>query len=157
MGAGLAICLMSFTWVASSSGAATAQGPEVEPYSYRGSFDDTDLCGFPLHISWRSDGTRYRWFDADGDLQRFVQHGVWHEVVRANGKVAIGVDREKVVEHADGSLVVTGSWIFFLPDGTHIQNAGRLELSSEGDTLSDHGPHPIQEGRLAELFCPPMA
>jgi hypothetical protein len=23
--------------------------------------------------------------------------------------------------------------------------------------VSEHGPHPIAEGRLAELFCPPMS
>ncbi len=76
---------------------------------------------------------------------------------RANGKVATGIDREKVVNAQDGSYVFTGSWIFFLPDGSHIQNAGRLETTYDGTILSEHGPHPIAEGRLAELFCPPMS
>ena len=34
-------------------GVATAQGPEFERYTYHGSFVDSDLCGFDLHITWR--------------------------------------------------------------------------------------------------------
>ena len=138
-------------------GVATAQGPEFERYTYHGSFVDTDLCGFDLHITWRFHARATTWTDASGEATRWVQHGVFSEVVRANGKVATGVDRQKVVDGQNGSLLITGSWIFFLPDGSHIQNAGRLELTYDGEILSDRGPHPIEEGRLAELFCAAMS
>jgi hypothetical protein len=143
--------------MAIAPGMAKASGPEFERYTDAGSFVDTGLCGFPLHVSYHDEGRIYRWFDADGNQQLFVKHQVFSEVVRANGKVAIGVDREKVVIAQDGSVAFTGSWIFFMPDGSHIQNAGRLQLSASGEILSNHGPHPIEEGRLAELFCPPMS
>ena len=102
-------------------------------------------------------GTLYRWFDANGNLVRFTKHSVFTEVDRANGKVATGVDRENVVDVQQGDDVLTGSWIFFLPDGSHIQTAGRIQISYDEDVLSEHGPHPVAEGRLAELFCPPMS
>jgi hypothetical protein len=138
-------------------GVANARGPEIERYRDSGSFVDTDLCGFPIHVSYQDVGTIYRWFDADGNLVKFVKHQVFSEVARANGKSATGVDREKVVDAQQGYYVFTGSWIFFLPDGSHIQNAGRIQVTYDEQILSEHGPHPIFEGRLAELFCPPMS
>lgn len=136
---------------------ALAKGPQIEHYFDSGSFVDTGLCGFPVRVSYRDEGTLYRWFDAEGNLDLFVKHSVFSETVRANGKVATGIDREKVVNAQDGSYLFTGSWIFFLPDGSHIQTAGRMETTYDGTILSEHGPHPIAEGRLAELFCPPMS
>ncbi|HEY2803264.1 MAG TPA: hypothetical protein VGJ67_05035 [Actinomycetota bacterium] len=138
-------------------GIANASGPQVEHYRDSGSFVDTELCGFPIHVSYRDVGTLYRWFDANGNLVRFTKHSVFSEVDRANGKVATGVDRENLVDTQDGFDLLTGSWIFFLPDGSHIQTAGRIELAYDGDVLTEHGPHPVEEGKLAELFCPPMS
>jgi hypothetical protein len=138
-------------------GVADAAGPEIAHYHDSGSFVDRDLCGFPLHVSYQDRGTLYRWYDADGNLTRFVRHSVFSEVVRANGKVATGVDRESLFDRQDGVFVLTGSWIFFMPDGSHIQSAGRLELNYDEEFLSAHGPHPIAEGRQAELFCPSMS
>jgi hypothetical protein len=138
-------------------GVASASGPQVEHYKDSGSFVDRELCGYPIHVSYNDEGTLYRWFDADGNLVRFSKHSVFSEVARANGKVATGVDRENVVDTQDGYDLLTGSWIFFLPDGSHIQTAGRIQLAYGGDILSEHGPHPVEEGRLAELFCPPMS
>jgi hypothetical protein len=138
-------------------GMANASGPQVEHYKDSGSFVDSDLCGFPIHVSYQDEGTLYRWFDANGNLVRFSKHSVFSEVARANGKVATGVDRENVVDVQKGYDVLTGSWIFFMPDGSHIQTAGRIQLAYGGDILSEHGPHPVEEGKLAELFCPPMS
>jgi hypothetical protein len=143
--------------MALAPGVASASGPEVERYVDSGSFTDTSLCGFPIHVSYHDEGRLYRWFDADGNLVRFVKHSVFSEVARANGKVATGIDKEKVVDDQQGYYQVTGSWIFFMPGGSHIQNAGRIQLSYDGKLLSESGPHPIEEGRLAELFCPPMS
>ena len=150
---GMAVCFV----ISFAPGVAGASGPEIERYTDSGSFVDTGLCGFPLRVSYQDVGTIYRWFDADGNLDLFVKHQVFSEVVRANGKVATGIDREKVVDDQDGSFLFTGSWIFFLPDGSHIQNAGRLEFTYDHEILFDRGPHPIEEGRLAELFCPAMS
>jgi len=138
-------------------GLAQASGPQIERYRDVGSFVDKKLCGFPVHVSYQDVGTLYRWYDADGNLTLFVKHSVFTEVARANGKVATGVDREKLVDAQQGHDVLTGSWIFFLPDGSHIQNAGRIQFSYSGHVQSEHGPHPIEEGRMAELFCPPMS
>jgi hypothetical protein len=143
--------------IALAPGIANASGPQVEHYKDSGSFVDTELCGFPIHVSYQDVGTLYRWFDANGNLVRFTKHSVFSEVDRANGKVATGVDRENLVDTQDGFDLLTGSWIFFLPDGSHIQTAGRIRLSYGGDVLSEQGPHPVAEGQLAELFCPPMS
>ena len=86
-----------------------------------------------------------------------MKHSVFSETVRANGKVATGIDRETFVNAQDGTYLFTGSWIFFLSVGSHIQTAGRLATIYGGTILSEHGPHPIAEGRLAELFCPRMS
>jgi hypothetical protein len=52
----------------------------------------------------------------------------------------------------------TGSWIFFLPDGSHIQTAGRIIATLDASAaFSEHGPHPVADGRLAALFCLAMA
>jgi hypothetical protein len=143
--------------LAFAPGIANASGPQIERYRDSGSFVDTSLCGFPIHVSYQDEGRIYRWFDANGNLTLFVRHSVFSEVARANGKVATGVDREKFVNTQKGNYLFTGSWIFFLPDGSHIQNAGRIRLTYKGQILSERGPHPIDEGRLAELFCPPMS
>jgi hypothetical protein len=44
-------------------------------------------------------------------------------------------------------------------DGTdHIQTAGRIIATLDASaTLSEHGPHPVADGRLAALFCLAMA
>jgi hypothetical protein len=34
---------------------AQAKGPEIEHYFDSGSFVDTDLCGFPLRVSYRDE------------------------------------------------------------------------------------------------------
>ena len=143
--------------MATAPAIADAAGPEIETFTDSGSFVDTDLCGFPLHVSWQEEGTVYQWFDADGNLVYLKRHEVFSEVARANGKVATGVDRQNFVNDQQGHYVFTGSWIYFLPDGSHIQNAGRIRTTYDGQILSEHGPHPIAEGRLAELFCPPMS
>jgi hypothetical protein len=143
--------------MAFAPGVASASGPQMERYRDSGSFVDRSLCGFPIHVSYQDEGRLYRWFDADGNLTLFVKHSVFSEVARANGKVATGIDREKVVDAQKGYYQFTGSWVFFLPDGKHIQNAGRLQTTYDGQILSDHGPHPIAEGHQAELFCRPMS
>jgi len=129
----------------------------IERFTDSGSFVDTSLCGFPVHVAWREKGRVYSWFDADGNLDHLVVHHVFSEIDRANGKVATGIDREKLTNTQQGYYLFTGSWIFFLPDGSHIQTAGRSHVTYDGAVLSDRGPHPIDEGRLAELFCPPMS
>jgi hypothetical protein len=150
---GLAATLL----ITSAPGIASATGPEIERFTDSGSFVDTSLCGFPIHVSWQEEGTVYQWFDANGNLVYLKRHEVFSEVARANGKVATGVDRQNFVNDQQGNYVFTGSWIFFLPDGSHIQNAGRLQTTDEGQILSEHGQHPIAEGLLAERFCPPMS
>jgi hypothetical protein len=150
---GLAATLL----MVSAPGIANATGPEIEQFTDSGSFVDTSLCGFPIHVSWQEEGTVYLWFDANGNLVFLKRHEVFSEVARANGKVATGFDRQNFVNDQKGNYVFTGSWIFFLPDGSHIQNAGRIQTTYDGQILSEHGPHPIAEGRLAELFCPPMS
>ena len=150
---GLAATLL----MASPPGIANARGPKIERFTDSGSFVDTSLCGFPIHVSWQEEGTVYEWFDANGNLVLIRRHEVFSEVDRANGKVATGFDRENFVNAQKGDYVFTGSWIFFLPDGSHIQNAGRIQTTYDGQILSEHGPHPIAEGRLADLFCPPMS
>ena len=141
----------------SAPGIANASGPEISTFTDSGSFVDRELCGFPIHVSWQEQGTVYGWMDADGNVTLLRRHEVFSEVDRADGKVATGVDRQNFVNDQRGHFVFTGSWIFFLPDGSHIQNAGRIRTSDEGEILSEHGPHPIFDGRLAELFCPPMS
>src|SRR5205085_986469 len=143
--AGVLGIVVSFV-IALAPGMANASGPEIEHYRDSGSFVDTELCGFPIHVSYQDVGTLYRWFDANGNLVRFTKHSVSTDVDRAN-----------VVDVQQGDDVLTGSWIFFLPDGSHIQTAGRIQISYDEDVLSEHGPHPVAEGRLAELFCPPMS
>ena len=66
------------------------------------------------------------------------RHEVFSEVARANGKVPTGVDRQNFVNDQKGNYVFTGSWIFFLPDGSHIQNAGRIQTTDDGQILSEH-------------------
>ncbi len=51
--------------ITSASGVASATGPEIEPFTDSGSFVDTSLCGFPIHVSWQEEGTVYQWFDAE--------------------------------------------------------------------------------------------
>jgi hypothetical protein len=136
--------------------ATASRGPVRDRYRDSGSFVDTDLCGFQLHVSYQDVGRLYWWYDAAGHLTRFTKHAVFSEVVRANGKVAFGVDRTNLTNEQEGSYVLTGSWIFFLPDGSHIQNAGRIEYDYDDEVVSQHGPHPIADGRLAELFCRAM-
>jgi hypothetical protein len=145
------------TLMVGAAGIANATGPQITPFTDSGSFVDRSLCGFPIHVSWQEEGTVYQWFDGSGNLVLLRRHEVFSEVARANGKVATGVDRRNFVNDQEGHYVFTGSWIFFLPDGSHIQNAGRLETTYDEQILSEHGLHPIAEGRLAELFCPPMS
>jgi hypothetical protein len=139
------------------SGAASASsGPVISRYTDSGTFVDRELCGYPIRVTWHEHGRVYRWFDANGDLDHLVVHKVFSEVALANGKVATGIDRQKLVSDQQGTYVFTGTWIFFLPDGSHIQNAGWAQTTYGGQVLSEHGPHPLPE-RLAELFCPAMS
>jgi hypothetical protein len=141
-----------------SQPAAAKNGPVITRFTDSGRFVDTDLCGYPIRVAWHERGRVYEWYDSDGNVTRLVVHDTFYETARANGKVAIGIDREKLTDTQQGDYVFTGSWIYFLPDGSHIQNAGRLEVPYDFSTIvSEHGPHPIAEGRLAELFCPAMS
>jgi hypothetical protein len=153
----LLVGLVAALLMTSAPGIADATSPEIESFTDSGSFLDTSLCGFSIHVSWQEEGTVYQWFDANGNLVLLRRHEVFSEVARANGKVATGFDRQNFVNDQKGNYVFTGSWIFFLPDGSHIQNAGRIQTTYDGQILSEHGPHPIAEGRLAEFFCPPMS
>src|SRR3982750_4860354 len=94
-------------------GVANATGPQIERFTDSGSFVDTSLCGFAIHVSWQEEGTVYQWFDAKGDLVLLRRHEVFSEIARANGKVATGIDRQNFVNDEDGHYVFTGSWIFF--------------------------------------------
>src|SRR5256885_557385 len=79
------------------SGSALAKGAPVRStFTDGGSFTDTSLCGYPTHIRWHEQGRVDQWFDARGNLIRLVVHHVFTEVDRANGKVATGIDREKL-------------------------------------------------------------
>lgn len=142
-----------------SPGPALAKGaPVVTSFTDGGSFTDTSLCGYPIHVRWHEQGRVDEWFDAHGNLIRLVVHHVFSEIDRANGKVATGIDRERLTSNEQDTYTQTGSWIFFLPDGSHIQTAGRITATLDtGATLSEHGPHPVADGQLAALFCPAMA
>jgi len=153
----LALCLGCSALLFQPVHAMARSGPVISRYTDGGTFVDTELCGYPILVRWHEHGRVYEWLDADGNLDHLVVHKVFSEVARANGKVATGIDRQKLVNDQQGSYLFTGSWIFFLPDGTHIQSAGRLQEAYDGTILSEHGPHPVDEGRLAELFCPAMA
>jgi hypothetical protein len=137
--------------------AESQRGPVISRYTDGGTFVDDELCGYPIQVRWHEHGRVYEWFDADGNLDHLVVHKVFSEVDRANGKVATGVDRQKLVNDQQGTYLFTGSWIFFLPDGSHIQSAGRIREAYDGTIVSEHGQHPVDEGHLAELFCPAMA
>jgi hypothetical protein len=100
--------------------------PVVTPFTDGGSFTDTSLCGYPIHVRWHEQGRVDEWFDAHGNLIRLVVHHVFSEVDRANGKVATGIDREKLTSDEQDTYTQPGSWIFYLPDGSHIQTAGRI-------------------------------
>lgn len=141
------------------AGPAFAKGaPTVSYFTDGGSFTDTSLCGYPIHVRWHERGRVDQWLDPQGNLIRLVVHHVFSEVDRANGKVATGIDREKLTSDEQDTYTQTGSWIFFLPDGSHIQTAGRITATLDtGSTLSEHGPHPVADGLLAALFCPAMA
>jgi hypothetical protein len=154
-----AVLLAGACALMAQSGSALAKGgPVRSTFTDGGSFTDTSLCGYPIHIRWHEQGRVDQWFDAQGNLIRLVVHHVYSEVDRANGKVATGIDREKLTSDEKETYTQTGSWIFFLPDGSHIQTAGRITAKLDtGETISEHGQHPVADGRLAELFCPAMA
>src|SRR5438552_7026191 len=95
------------------SGQGSAGGDDVHR---RCSFTDTSLCGYPIHVRWHEEGRVDQWFDAHGNLIRLVVHHVFTEVDRANGKVATGIDREKLTSDERDTYTQTGSWIFFLPN-----------------------------------------
>jgi hypothetical protein len=153
----LALCVVCTPLLQSRQALAHA-GPRISRFTDAGQFVDTDLCGYPIHVRWTEEGRVYRWFNADGTIRRLVVHHVFSEVARANGKAATGIDRQKLTNNHDGSYLFNGSWIFFLPDGSHIQSAGRIRVShSFSKIFFEAGPHPVVEGRLAELFCPPMS
>jgi hypothetical protein len=154
----LALCLGCAGLLLQSQPAVASSGPVITRFTDSGRFVDGDLCGYPIHVAWHENGRVYEWYDADGNLTRRKVHDAFIETAAANGKVARGADRETLTDNMDGSYVFTGSWIFFLPDGSHIQNAGRIQVPYDFSTiLSDHGPHPIIEGHLADEFCPPMS
>src|SRR5947207_14414596 len=73
-------------------GLAHASGPSVERYRDSGSFVDSTLCGFRIHVAYQDIGRIYRWFDADGNLVLFVKHtDVWR-VALLNDKRDIRVE-----------------------------------------------------------------
>ena len=153
----VALCLMCSPLLQARAALANG-GPRITHFVDRGHFVDTDLCGYPIHVRWTEEGRVYRSFNDDGTLRRLVVHHVFSEVDRANGKVATGIDRQKLTNAHDGSYLFNGSWIFFLPNGAHIQSAGRIRVNHRfSKTLFEAGPHPVVDGYLAELFCPPMS
>ena len=138
--------------------ALARSGPEFERFTDAGRFVDRQLCGYPIRVAWHEQGRVSTWLDSNGKVDRLVVHDQFFETATANGKVATGIDRQTLRNDEQGTYLFTGSWIYFLPDGSHIQNAGRIEVPYDFSTiLSEHGQHPIIEGRLAELFCAAMA
>ena len=155
----LALCLGCASFSSLPSQAALAESaPVTTRFTDSGRFVDSELCGYPIHVAWHEAGRVYEWYDADGNLTRRKVHDAFFETDHANGKVATGVDRETLTDDMNGSFLFTGSWIFFLPDGSHIQNAGRIEVPYDFHSIvSEHGQHPIIDGHLADEFCPPMS
>ena len=88
--------------VLAASSTANAAGPTVEQYSDSASFVDSEFCEFPLLVDWQFQARAHIWTDSSGEPTRYVQHGVFSETVRANGKVAYAYDRQKVVDAQAG-------------------------------------------------------
>jgi hypothetical protein len=145
---GLAMMLVMAT-------SALAAGPRITHFQDAGSFNDTSLCGFRLHVEYRQQTRIYEWFNANGDVRLFVAHGVFSEVVTAKGRTAYIDDRQKVVDRQGDTDLFVGSWVIRLPGGGVIRDAGRVEqLKDTGEIVDVSGPHPIAEqGIPADRFC----
>jgi hypothetical protein len=86
VGGGVAVAAALLGVSAPGAGAA---GPEKVPFSGGGSVIDTDLCGFPIDISYEWSGFDLLFFD-DGDLVRIQSHARETDTVSANGVTLVG-------------------------------------------------------------------
>jgi hypothetical protein len=148
------LLLVGVAMILVTATSALGAGPRITHFKDAGSFDDTSLCGFRLHVEYQQQTRIYEWFDA-GDVRLFVAHGVFSEVVTAKGRTAYIADRQKVVDRQGDTDLFVGSWVIRLPGGGVIRDAGRVEqLKDTGEIVDASGPHPIAEqGIPADRFC----
>lgn len=149
--------------VASVAGApaAAAMPPERSTIKTDNHFTDTEVCGFPIDVSFVGSIDVTSFFDKDGNLIR-VQ-GVGSDVATAtnpaNGKTAAGVDHFLRVEDVEsGESAVLGLFLHlnFPGAGIVMIDAGNITRDAEGNVIHLAGPHQLDAGDFSAL-CEALA
>jgi hypothetical protein len=154
VGGGVAVAAALLGVSAPGAGAA---GPEKVPFSGGGSVIDTDLCGFPIDISFEWSGFDLLFFDENGDLVRIQSHARETDTVSANGVTLVGdpYTFNANIRFSDGEVVdydVSGQLSKVrLPDGSLFMGAGRTDFlarTSEFIFTPDNGA-----AKNVDAFC----
>lgn len=141
--------------------AAAAMPPERSTVPTDVHFTDTEVCGFPIDVSFVGSIAITSFFDNDGNLIR-VQ-GVGSDVATvtnpANGKTAAGVDHFLRVEDVEsGESAVLGLFLHlnFPGAGIVMIDAGNITRDAEGNVIHQAGPHQLEAGDFSAL-CEALA
>jgi hypothetical protein len=155
---GAAVVVASAVMV--SAGGAAGAPPSRFSYEDAGTFTDTSLCGFPVHVTYEASGVGATFGDLDtGDI-RLLIHATQQDTFTANGTTLVGdpyrATRTQVIEDFEVvSDTVRGVLEKVrLPDGSIFMGAGRTDfLAATVDFIAvpDHGVAKNQDAFCAAL------
>lgn len=145
----------------STASVAMAIQPERFFFEFEDVFTDTEVCGFPIEVSFVGSIRGSLFFDREGNLVRIQAHGKDLGTVTnpANGKTASGVDAwlERFdVESGEFAILGLFFHLNFPGAGIILLDAGHIRFDANGDLIHLAGPHQVFEGDFSAL-CSALA
>ena len=143
-----------------SAGAAAGAPPERFSYEDAGTFTDTNLCGFPVEVTYQASVVGATFGDVDSGDIRLLIHAMQQDTFTANGTTLVGdpyrATRTQVIEDFEVvSDTVRGVLEKVrLPDGSIFMGAGRTDfLAATVDFIAapDNGVAKNQDAFCAAL------
>lgn len=122
---------------------AVASKPILQDVDRSGTAILTDVCPFPIHVSFTQTGTDALFLDKENNLTRVHGHVVEHDVFSANGNVLAGLPytfNVRVEFEPESGMVtaVYGSGVMSrvpLSDGEMFLTAGRWDFIAAGTSF----------------------
>ena len=117
--------------------------------------DDT-LCSFPVHVVGSDTFTEIDRYDANGNLLSVTFQDSFTGTATANG---VTLNKYEHASITDDNTTGDETWkglaegYSYLNGGVIAQDIGVIVFDINGNTVEEHGPHPIADGPGAAAVC----
>lgn len=121
---------------------AAATAPTVQSVEFFFEGTTSDFCSFPLSLMTHLEGTRIRFFDESGALDRAVFSLKEQDTISANGKSLTSdlYHFSLQIDYENGEVISFVTYglggKFLLPDGTLFLSAGVIDFTAQGVDFS---------------------